>query len=58
MKKRGDRAIHGGHGGASPRVTVLRVLVALVLVLVGGLVAGAAAGRRGRLATGGRSGAR
>ena len=48
----------GGTGARAPAWTVLRVLAALVLVVSGGLVAGAAAGRRGRPATGDRSGAR
>jgi hypothetical protein len=57
VKKRATGAIHGGPG-REPRVTVLRVLVALVLVVSDVLVAGAAAGRRGRPATGDRSGCR
>ena len=48
----------GGTGARAPAWTVLRVLAALVLVVFGVLVAGAAAGRRGRPATGDRSGAR
>ena len=47
----------GGTGARAPAWTVLWVLVALVLVVFGVLVAGAAAGRRGRPATGDRSGA-
>ena len=48
----------GGAGARAPAWTVLRVLVALVLVVSGVLVAGAAAGRRGRPAKGDRERAR
>ena len=59
MKKRGDRShTRGGTGARAPASTGLRVLAALVLVVFGVLAAGAAAGRRGRPATGDSSGAR